>query len=260
MVNRLWQHHFGRGIVATASDFGVRGEAPTHPELLDWLATEFVERGWSIKQMHKLMLMSATYQQASESPRTAVRGHSIDPENLFLGRMNRQRLEAEIIRDSLLAVSGRLNNKMAGPSVFVPMPPDTKMAVKEWPVTPNADEHRRRSIYLFARRNLKHPLLETFDLPDTNQSCPKRQQSTTGPQALALLNSGDVTAAAKAMAIRIGDEAKSGDERVNRAFRLAFARPASAEELRAAREFLRESPLSELCRALLNANEFVYVD
>jgi Protein of unknown function (DUF1553)/Protein of unknown function (DUF1549) len=263
LVNRLWQHHFGRGIVATASDFGVRGQPPTHPELLDWLATEFIARGWSVKQMHKLMLLSATYQQSS-SPRMSAAipagAGDQDPDNQLFSRMNRCRLEGEIIRDSLLAVSGRLNDKMGGPGVFPPLPPESKVSAKDWPVTAAVDEHCRRSVYLFARRNLRIPFLETFDLPDSNQSCPKRQQSTTGPQALALLNSAEVTAAAQALAKRLEKEAPTTDERVTLAFRIAFGRRPSADESASAREFLRESPLSELCRALLNANEFVYVD
>ncbi len=257
MVNRLWQHHFGRGIVATPSDFGVRGQPPTHPQLLDWLATEFVARGWSVKKMHKLMLLSATYQQSTQATKATL---AKDPDNAWFSRMNRQRLEAEIIRDSLLAVSGRLNKKMGGQGVFAPLPAEVKVTAKEWPTTANADEHRRRSVYLFARRNLRTPFLETFDLPDSNHSCAERQQSTTGPQALALFNSADVTAAAKAMAKRLEKTGGTSDEQIVAAFRLAFARRPSADELDGAREFLRESPLDELCRALLNANEFVYVD
>ena len=213
--------------------------------------------------MHKLMLLSAAYRQSS-SPRmsAAIPGdpRSIDPDNSLFWRMNRVRLEGEIMRDSLLAVSGRVNDKMGGPGVFAPLPPETKVNAKEWPVTADAAEHRRRSVYLFARRNLRIPFLETFDLPDSNQSCPKRQQSTTGPQALALLNSADVTAAAQALARRLETQATTADERVTLAFRVAFGRRPSAEELASAREFLRESPLSELCRALLNTNEFVYID
>src|SRR5262249_44019965 len=138
LINRLWQHHFGRGIVATASDFGVRGQPPTHPELLDWLTTEFTARGWSVKQMHKLMLLSATYQQSSSSRISAsIPGGSVeqDPDNQLFSRMNRHRLEGEIIRDSLLAVSGRLNDKMGGPGVFPPLPPESKVSAKDWPVT-----------------------------------------------------------------------------------------------------------------------------
>src|SRR5262249_42418858 len=132
LVNRLWQHHFGRGIVATGSDFGMRGERPTHPELLDWLATEFVSRGWSIKQMHKEMLLSATYRQSTQtSPESLTR----DPDNQLFSRMNRQRLEGEIIRDSLLAIAGRLNLRMGGPGVFPPVPREALQDTKVWPVS-----------------------------------------------------------------------------------------------------------------------------
>jgi hypothetical protein len=257
MVNRMWQHHFGRGIVATPSDFGVRGDPPTHPQLLDWLTAEFVARGWSMKQMHKLMLLSATYQQSTRASKETL---AKDPENAWFSRMNRQRLQAEIIRDSLLAVSGRLNKKMGGQGVFAALPREVKVTAKEWPTTPNAEEHKRRSVYLFARRNLRTPFLETFDLPDSNHSCAARQHSTTGPQALALLNSADVAAAAKSMAERLDKDGGTSDEQIVAAFRLAFARRPSAGEMQGAREFLRESPLDELCRALLNANEFIYVD
>jgi hypothetical protein len=254
IVNRLWQHHFGRGIVGTPNDFGVRGERPTHPELLDWLATELVAQGWSLKQMHRLMLLSATYQQATLNGDAA----KLDPRNVLLGRMNRLRLEGEIIRDSLLAVSGRLNRKMAGPSVFPALPPG--IGAKDWKASADPTDHVRRSVYIFARRNLRFPFLEPFDLPDSNQSCPKREQSTTAPQALALLNASDVTTAAKALAARVQKEAKTTEERVALAYRLTLGRSPTKIELRIAHEFLNESPLHEFCRALFNVNEFVYLD
>jgi len=257
MVNRLWQHHFGRGIVATPSDFGLRGIPPTHPELLDWLATEFVARGWSVKQMHRVMLSSATYQQTtSASPDTARK----DPANALFGRMNRLRLEGEIIRDSLLAVSGRLNRKAGGPSVFPPIPPEAMKGAKEWKASADPADHVRRSVYIFARRNLRFPFLEPFDLPDSNQSCPQRERSTTAPQALALLNSTDVVAAAKALAARLEKDATGTDERITLAYRLTLGRVPTDAERRLAREFLVESPLHEFCRALFNVNEFVYLD
>jgi hypothetical protein len=256
MVNRLWQHHFGRGIVATPSDFGLRGTPPTHPELLDWLAMEFVAREWSLKQMHRTMLLSATYQQSTEATPEAAKK---DPANALFGRMNRLRLEGEIIRDSLLAVSGRLNRKAGGPSVFPPIPPDAAGA-RDWKASADPADHVRRSVYIFARRNLRFPFLEPFDAPDSNQSCPKREQSTTAPQALALLNADDVSAAAKALAARLEKEAGTIDERVTLAYRLTLGRPPSDTERRLSREFLAESPLSELCRALFNVNEFVYLD
>jgi hypothetical protein len=288
MVNRLWQHHFGKGLVATPSDFGIRGERPTHPELLDWLATEFIASGWDIKHMHRLMATSATYQQTSApfsrgsknrgdrspaesspkpsaaSPRFSEPGLNdvmeIDPDNTLLWRMNRRRLEGEIIRDSLLAVSGRLNPKMGGPSFRPPLPAEARVSAKEWQVTADADEHMRRSVYIFARRNLRHPFLATFDLPDSNQSCAVRESSTTGPQALALLNSDDVTAAARALAGRLTKSHQAADEQIGAAFRHAFSRGPSADELEWSRELLKGAPLEELCRALLNANEFVYID
>jgi len=253
LVNRLWQHHFGRGIVASASDFGLRGERPSHPELLDWLACEFGDRGWSVKHMHKVMLMSATYQQgANAKPQAAG-------EELF-GRRQRLRLEGEVIRDSLLALSGRLNLKMGGPGVFPPVPAEANEAGKAWPVSPDPADHVRRSVYIFARRNLRFPFLDTFDLPDSNLSCPKRQRSTTALQALSLLNAGDVMAAARALAERVTKEEENADGRITLVYRLALGRRASATELQLGREFLRESPLSELCRAVFNLNEFVYVD
>jgi hypothetical protein len=257
LVNRLWQHHFGRGIVPTASDFGLRGERPTHPELLGWLATEFVRRGWSIKQMHKLMLVSSTYQQSTLASPQALKH---DPDNQLFSRANRLRLEGEIIRDSLLAISGRLNLKMGGPGVFPPIPAEALQGSRGWAISPDPRDHVRRSVYIFARRNLRFPFLESFDLPDSNLSCPKRERSTTAPQSLALLNSMDVIDAAKALAARLQKETGSDQERITRAYRLTLGRPPSPVERQLAAEFLQESPLSELCRALSNVNEFVYLD
>jgi hypothetical protein len=257
MVNRLWQHHFGRGLVATASDFGLRGQRPTHPELLDWLASEFVARGWSVKHMHRLMLSSATYRQATTVTPAA---RSKDPDNELFSRMNRQRLEGEVIRDSLLAVSGRLNRTMGGPGVFPLVPAEALQGVKGWTASPDPRDHVRRSVYIFARRNLRFPFLEAFDLPDSNLSCPKRERSTTAPQALTLLNAADVLEAARALAARLTQAAASDEERVTQAFRLTLGRRPTETELRLAREFLQRSPLTELCRALFNVNEFVYLD
>jgi hypothetical protein len=257
MVNRIWQHHFGRGLVPTASDFGVRGQPPTHPELLDWLATEFVARGWSVKQMHRLMLLSAAYRQGTQAPAETLAG---DPDNQWFSRMNRLRLEGEAVRDSLLAVSGRLNRTAGGPGVSPPVPADAVRGSKGWAVSPDPRDHVRRSVYVFARRNLRYPFLEAFDLPDSNLSCPKRERSTTAPQALALLNSADVTEAAKVLAGRLEQEWPSREGQIVQAYRLALGRRPTEAEGRLAREFLAVSPLSELCRALFNVNEFVYID
>jgi hypothetical protein len=257
IVNRLWQHHFGRGIVATPSDFGLRGDPPTHPELLDWLATELVAGGWSLKHIHRLMLTSATYQQSSKaSPATVAR----DPGNRLFSRMNRLRLEGEVVRDSLLAISGRLNRKFGGPGVGPPLPPEMAGAVKGWTVSADPADHVRRSVYIFARRNLRFPFLEAFDAPDSNLSCPKRERSTTAPQALALLNSSDVVLASKALAKRLTEEAPTIEQQVTLAFRLVLGRPPTATEQQTCQRFLAESPLDELCRALFNLNEFVYLD
>jgi len=239
MVNRLWQHHFGRGIVATPNDFGVRGEPPTHPELLDWLARDFMDGGWSVKRMHKRMLLSATYRQATQTSAEAL---AIDPSNSLLGRMNRLRLEGESIRDSLLAVSGRLNSSLGGPSIAPAL------------------DNTRRSLYVFAKRNARYAFLEPFDLPDDNQSCPQRERSTTAPQGLTLLNAAEAVAAAKAFAAQLERDAPTQDERIELAFRLALGRRPSPTERGSAHEFLGQSPLVELCRTLFNVNEFVYLD
>lgn len=257
LVNRLWQHHFGRGLVHTASDFGVRGEQPTHQELLDWLANDFVKNGWSIKQMHKLILQSATYQQSTKPNKEALEH---DPDNLLFSRMNRQRLEGEIVRDSLLAISVRLNESMGGPGVSPPIPAAALQGFKGWVVSPNPRDHVRRSVYVLARRNLRFPFLEAFDLPDSNLSCPRRERSTTAPQALALLNADEIMAAAQSFAERLQNLSPSDDQRIKHAFEMALGRPPSPVEFQQAHEFLRGSPLRELCRALFNVNEFVYVD
>ncbi len=257
LVNRLWQHHFGRGLVRTASDFGIRGDRPTHPKLLDWLAREFVARGWSLKAMHKLMLLSATYQQSAQPAPAAL---ARDPENRLFSRMNRLRLEGEVIRDSLLAISGRLNTRMGGPGTFPPVPAEAVTGSRSWAVSPDPQDHVRRSVYIFARRNLRFPFLENFDLPDSNASCPRRERSTTAPQALTLLNDADVVAAARAFAARVAARAATEEERITLAYRLALGRRPTAGELRLAREFLARSPFRELCRGLFNVNEFVYLD
>jgi hypothetical protein len=255
MVNRIWQHHFGRGLVETPSDFGTHGQKPSHPELLDWLASEFIARGWSIKQMHKLMLMSAAYQQSSASGSSKV-----DPENRLNGRMNRLRLEGEVIRDTLLAVSGKLNLEMYGPGVFPPIPKELFKGAAGWTASSNTQEHARRSIYIFARRNLRFPFLEVFDAPDNNLSCPIRERSTTAPQALTLLNADEVLSSAKLTAARLEQESDSAEERVKRAYRLVLGRTPSEREMTLSREFLAHSPLEEFCRALFNLNDFVYIE
>jgi hypothetical protein len=174
--------------------------------------------------------------------------------------MNRIRLEGEIIRDTLLSVSGRLHDKMGGPGVFPPIPDSATEGAKGWKTSADPMDHIRRSVYIFARRNLRFPFLEAFDLPDSNLSCPKRERSTTAPQALALLNAEDVVAAAKALAQRVTQEKQNSADRIVLAYRLVLGRQPSEEEMLLSRQFLETSPLSELCRALFNVNEFVYLD
>ncbi|MBI3880690.1 MAG: DUF1553 domain-containing protein [Verrucomicrobia bacterium] len=270
MVNRIWQHHFGRGLVATPSEFGTHGAKPSDPELLDWLASKFIARGWSVKAMHKLMLMSATYRQSSfgvpPSGGSAAgdrlkAGLRTDPDNRLLWRMNRLRLEGEAIRDSLLAISGQLNPQMFGPGVFPPIPKESIAGVKGgWPQNDHVREYSRRSIYIFARRNLRFPFLEVFDAPDNNLSCPARERSTTAPQSLTLLNADEVTTAARLTAERLKAEGKSADKQITLAYRLVLGRAPTANELALAREFLAQSPLNEFCRALFNLNDFVYLE
>jgi mono/diheme cytochrome c family protein len=257
MANRVWQHHFGRGIVATASDFGFRGKRPTHPELLDWLASEFVSQGWSVKALHRLLLLSATYQQSVAASTEAL---ARDPENLLYSRRDRIRLEGEVIRDSLLAISGVLNPAVGGHGVFPAIPLDVFKGSKGWSVSSKASDRNRRSIYIFARRNLRFPFLEVFDAPDSNLSCPERGRSTSAPQSLTLLNADEVIAAASATAGRIGSQTQSSPAQIDLACRMVLGRHPTPKEEALAKEFLSRSPLPEFCRALFNLNAFVYVD
>ena len=252
IVNRVWQHHFGRGIVPSPSEFGPRGRPPSHPELLDWLAAEFVEGGWSLKTLHRLLLTSSAYLVSTSS-----KG---DPENLLFGRRIRMRLEGEAIRDSLLFLSGRLVEKQGGPGVFPPVPSDVLKGSRGWTVSADLAEQRRRSVYIFARRNLRFPFLEVFDAPDSNLSTAERGRSTTAPQSLTLLNAPEVVEAAAALAALVEREAEGVDARVTRLYLRVLGRRPGERELEAGRAFLAASPLREYCRALFNLNAFVYVE
>jgi hypothetical protein len=291
LVNRVWQHLFGRGILPSPSDFGVRGESPTHPELLDFLATAFVSgeanagplaplpsalstsQPWSIKRLIRFIVTSNAYKQSSVASSEALRK---DPENELFSRMNRKRLEGEAIRDTVLAISGRLNPKLGGPGVFPPFPVEA-LPPKEnaWPVSKDPADHTRRSLYTFARRNLQFPALEVFDAPDSNASCSRREVTTSAPQALSLLNAPEMGEHARALAARINREAATDAERVAHAYRFALGRQPSPRELKLGEEFLQKqstllqtsgtaSPaataLSDYCLALMNLNEFIYVD
>jgi mono/diheme cytochrome c family protein len=261
MVNRLWQHHFGEGLVRTPSNFGKLGEAPTHPELLDWLAVEFIERGWSVKQMHRLMMTSQAYQMASDDIAANV---AVDPENRLLWRMPRVRLEAEIIRDQILAVAGNLDRSLGGPCVYPYIDPKLfqSSTKRTWPGKPDDDPSTwRRSLYVYSKRSIRYPLFETFDQPNLINSCERRNRSTIAPQALLLMNNNFVINEAKYFAERLRREA--GDDvskQVERAYRLALGRAPTAFERTKTAEFIQSAPngLTEFCQALFNLNEFVY--
>jgi hypothetical protein len=297
MVNRIWQHHFGQGLVRTPNDFGVRGVPPTHPELLDWLAAEFVASGWSIKHMHRLMVLSSTYQQAS---RVALSQeiNKLDPDNRLLWRMNRRRLEGETLRDTILAAAGTFNPKLGGPMVRVPLEQDViDLIFTEgepdglWHVSPDPGEYTRRSIYLFTKRNVRLPLFEAFDQPDLLNSCPVRSVSTFAPQALILLNGPFTQEQSRAYALQLLRACgPDRDRQIESAYERALGRPARPAELHQAREFLtgqtallRErlrsrqrielppdlpvgvdpaaaAALADFCLAMFNRNEFLYVD
>ncbi len=189
MVNRLWAWHFGRGIVGTPSDFGRQGEAPSNPELLDWLASEFVRQGWSIKQTQRLIMLSNTYRMSSQTDESNAK---IDPTNRYFWRMNRQRMDAEELRDSTLAMAGTLNLKMGGRPVIPPLTGEEKTgmwAPSQWPVSLDPSEHNRRSVYLYVKRSFPYPMLAIFDEPESSVSCPRRDVTTVAPEALALFNS-----------------------------------------------------------------------
>jgi hypothetical protein len=300
IVNRLWHYHFGRGIVASANDFGVKGERPTHPELLDWLACELVKptdekaTPWSLKHIHRLIVTSATYRQAAAT----THGQAADPDNLLLWRMNRRRLEAEAIRDSMLTAAGTLNRQVGGIPVRIPLEPEVYDLIFTedepdglWPVTPDVRQHVRRSIYLFNKRNVRLPMFEAFDQPDTLNSCSFRPVSTFAPQALILMNGPFVQEQGKQLALTLTREAGNDvGKQIDLLYLRAVGRSPGPEEMKLAREFLdRQSEtirdrmrarlpvgldarllppkadlvavraLADLCIAVFNTHEFVYI-
>ncbi len=267
MANRAWLYHFGRGIVATPNDFGRMGTRPSNPALLDYLANSFVAGGWRLKPLHKLILMSNTYQQSSTSPLEAA-AKAKDPDNKLLWKFSRRRLEAEEMRDSMLAVSGVINAKAGGPSIIVPVEPEMiKLLYKpsQWAITKDASEHNRRSVYLMQKRNLRVPFMEVFDAPDLQISCPRREQSTHAPQALELLNGDLSNRLAESLAARLSTEAKTNAARIDLAWRLATGRlPNPAERALAAKYLVANSKdpnaLREFALAVFNLNAFLYVN
>ena len=263
MVNRIWNYHFGRGIVATPNDFGRMGMRPTHPELLDYLANEFVANGFHFKALHKQILMSNTYQQAYRSP-IGEAAKQKDPLNKLLWHFERRRLDAEEIRDAELAVAGKLNSKMGGPSVMIPVDLELIHLLykpSQWKVNKSEEDHYRRSIYLIAKRNLRLPMMEVFDAPDMQISCPRRESSTHAPQALELMNGTLANQMADSLAERLEAEAgKDAAKQADLAYWLVAGRAPNPREKQVAIDFLRTQPLPEFALALLNLNAFLYVE
>lgn len=277
MVNRIWQKHFGVGIVPTPDDFGQTGERPTNQPLLDYLASEFVASGWSVKTMHRLIMTSRAYRMSSRTDNR--RALDADEANTLLWRQNFRRVEAEVVRDSMLAVAGTLNPKRGGPSVFPTLPKEVHgtqdAAGKGWADSPAAEQNRR-SVYLVVKRALKVPLLECLDFANSASPVAVRPSTTTAPQALMLLNDSFVQAQAAALAERIRHEAGEISERqIVRAFQLALQREPTKTEIKASKALLADqqkravaegSPeparaaLNSFCRGLLNVNEMIYVD
>ena len=256
LVNRLWQYHFGEGLVSTPSDFGANGARPTHPELLDWMAIELMESSWSIKHIQRLIVTSTTYRQRSATRTDCL---AADAGTRLLWRFPPRRLEAEAIRDSMLAAAGRLNLRMGGPGWSPFEPNDNYVRVYE-PKQKFGAADFRRMIYATVVRQRPDGVFGAFDCPDGGQIAPRRSRSTTPLQALNLLNSGFTMQVAGFLAQRIEREAtQEPDSQVKRVFSLAFNREPTADELRASAEFVREQGLQLFCRAMFNANEFIYV-
>ena len=267
-VNRLWQADFGRGLVETEDDFGTQGSPPSHPELLDWLATELVARGWSLKALERLILTSATYRQSS---RIRSESAAIDPDNRLLARQSRLRLDAEVIRDASLTASGLLTQTLCGPGVFPPQPEgvmDLGQMRRKWTTSTGPDRYRR-GLYTFFWRATPHPSLLVFDAPDATRVCTRRARSNTPLQALTLLNDAASMEFAEALAARFIREAPSDDEsRIRHAFRLCLARPPSEAEVQRLRDLIDEerresgpdperAAWTAAARVLLNLDEFI---
>jgi hypothetical protein len=282
IVNRIWQFHFGEGLVASSSDFGVMGEPPSHPELLEWLASELVASGWRLKPLHRLIVLSAAYQRSSASLAEAAK---VDARNRLLWHWRSRRLDAEVVRDSILAASGRLNPRVGGPGVYPTLPREVLEGQSRpgegWGQS-NEREQCRRSIYIFAKRSLAVPELELMDTPDSTSSCESRIVSTTGPQALTFLNGAFINEQSRHFACRLAAQAGAAPaEQVKLAFALALGRPPWPDESLAAIRFLakqelqitsdaaaqgasikpeqtRRRALEAFCLVVLNMNEFVY--
>ena len=279
VVNRLWQHHFGKALVGTPNDFGTQGTEPSHPLLLDFLGTELIRNNWSLKQLHRLIVSSATYRQASRgSSKAWDHGVETDPENTWLSRMNRRRLSGESLRDAMLAASLSLNDRQGGPSDRPPLPTEvhaTLLRKNHWITSASESDHHRRSIYIFVRRNLRYPMFDVFDRPDANASCAQRSLTTTAPQSLNLLNSEFSLRVSESMATIVLDETdRNSDHAIDQLFLRILGRMPSSYEIDSLKDFLIQNPnalsadnknhqkqaFTEISLALFNLNEFLYVD
>jgi hypothetical protein len=272
IVNRVWQTHFGRGFSDSPSDFGVVGDGPSHPELLDWLAQD-LQTDWSLKRLHRNIVLSSVYRQVSRqlegTPvtkwQTALKA---DSDGKLLSRFPRRRIRAEMVRDAMLVAADATVWNQSGPGVRPPLPDELKITLlrKQWDVTEDVGEHHRRSIYVFARRNLRYPVFEAFDRPEANASCGKRAVSTTAPQALFMLNSKFAWKLAEQLAVRAEKRAKTPDEQIRQLFEFTLSRQPTDEEIADSLGFLAKTdddgvnPLTELALVLFNCNEFYYID
>ncbi|MCA9037569.1 MAG: DUF1549 domain-containing protein, partial [Planctomycetaceae bacterium] len=288
IVNRVWDHHFGKGLVQTTSDFGVRGDAPSHPQLLEYLTNAFVEGGWKIKSLHRMILNSAVWQQSSTLENVDQRSLEIDPAKVLLWRMNPQRLEAEVMRDAMLAVSETLNLKMGGPGFKPYISPEANLArnIKGEGYPKNAPDDastRRRSVYMFHKRLIPYPMFQAFDRPDLMTSCARRQNTTVAPQAMVVLNDRFVRSVAGDFA-RLLVQRQSGNSvpaefelqpTFEAAYEISFARLPTKSEIATSIQFIeaqvktrsgRSEPnprleaMTDYCQSLFGLNEFLYVD
>ena len=257
LVNRLWHHHFGQGIVTTPSDFGLGGDTPSHPKLLDWLASQFLKTGWSLKHMHREILLSRSYKQRSIVDNAEAT--RVDSSNRLLWRQNPRRLDAESLRDAVLCVTGQLNYERGGPGFRDFKYTEAYAPIYEY-IAADQPELCRRSIYRFVVRTTPHQFLSTFDCPDPANLTPARSQTTTALQALALSNNEFILKQARHLTSRVEKETNKNQSRIQRAFALCLQRQVTSEEATAADLLVSQQGLFSLCRMLLNSNEFLYFD
>jgi hypothetical protein len=259
IVNRVWQYHFGRGLVDSPNDFGRMGQTPTHPELLDWLAGQFLQERQSLKSLHRMLLLSNAWQQSAEQRDDAL---TVDAENHLLWRMNRRRLTAEELRDAVLMVSGALDTKMGGPGFYL-------FALEKTDHSPHYEYHKfdpadpqshRRSVYRFIVRSQPDPFMTTLDCADSSQSTPRRHETLTPLQALSLLNNKFNLVMSQRFADRIRQESATDEQRVLLAFQLVTGRHAEPAETAEMLQYAAAHGWPALCRLLLNLNEFVFVE